>query len=280
LVCSPGRSSWWARSSPWCGSFRLWCFRCPPRVATKSWSPLKVSKRLGTDRAPSRLRSLTLSPTHPSFALSLLSCNLLRQSTLTTILLCCLCCCCFFTGGFFSSLATLLVMVAIYYGTLFVLQFKYPAARNLLYKSQIFPMGAVVMACSRDFKWKKPVPNPAAIKDLPASAKQVRRIVFIRHGESEWNEVFNRGMKGFASRLLNAIVKVYCLAWLLVCCCSVLLLPYDLLADMRTLSSTHRLCVCTCVCTRVYTRMKLTNNTNCLCVHLQTIGTATADNQR
>jgi len=61
------------------------------------------------------------------------------------------------------------------------------------------------MIFSRDFKWKKP-PEPSIIRDAPG--KSTKRIIFVRHGESEWNEIFNRGFgPKFFFRLIRGIIR-------------------------------------------------------------------------
>jgi hypothetical protein len=43
---------------------------------------------------------------------------------------------------------------------------------------------------SSDRKWKKSaVPNPDAVREPDAEPIRTKRIIFIRHGESDWNEV-------------------------------------------------------------------------------------------
>jgi broad specificity phosphatase PhoE len=76
---------------------------------------------------------------------------------------------------------------------------------NMFYKEKLFINGFLVMIFSRDFKWKKPA-EPSLLRDV--KEKTTRRIVFIRHGESEWNEIFNRGFgPKFFYRLLRGIFR-------------------------------------------------------------------------
>jgi hypothetical protein len=52
--------------------------------------------------------------------------------------------------------------------------------------------GSVVahLLLSGDRKWKKSaVPNPDAVRQADAEPVRTKRIIFIRHGESDWNEV-------------------------------------------------------------------------------------------
>lgn len=77
-------------------------------------------------------------------------------------------------------------------------------ASHILFKMHLYLMGGVNMVTSRDKSWKKPG-DPDAIK---GSEQDSRRIVFIRHGESEWNLVFNKGFgPSFIVRLVTALVK-------------------------------------------------------------------------
>lgn len=63
--------------------------------------------------------------------------------------------------------------------------------------------GLIMLVASRDSKFRQP-PDYTA-RRLPVDA--TKRIVFIRHGESVWNEVFNRGFNiGLFSRLFKALV--------------------------------------------------------------------------
>lgn len=72
-----------------------------------------------------------------------------------------------------------------------------PAGRDrLVGKLELYLRGAAMMVVGRDKKWKKKGrPDPA----LVATAKDVRRkrVLFVRHGESEWNLIFNVGPKIF-----------------------------------------------------------------------------------
>eukprot|EP00614_Pseudopedinella_elastica_P003324 CAMPEP_0172594794 /NCGR_PEP_ID=MMETSP1068-20121228/14282_1 /TAXON_ID=35684 /ORGANISM="Pseudopedinella elastica, Strain CCMP716" /LENGTH=411 /DNA_ID=CAMNT_0013393023 /DNA_START=33 /DNA_END=1271 /DNA_ORIENTATION=- len=59
------------------------------------------------------------------------------------------------------------------------------------FRAKMFMMGygAVVMVLTSDMKWSKSeLPNPDGIKGKATGSK---RIIFIRHGESLWNEAFN-----------------------------------------------------------------------------------------
>lgn len=62
--------------------------------------------------------------------------------------------------------------------------------------------GAIQLVASRDSKWKQPADYTAQRLQKDAS----KRLIFIRHGESVWNEVFNRGLNiGLIGRLFRAL---------------------------------------------------------------------------
>jgi len=73
--------------------------------------------------------------------------------------------------------------------------------------------GSVVahLLLSGDRKWKKSaVPNPDAVRQADAEPVRTKRIIFIRHGESDWNEVFNRGFGPmFPVRVLVGLVREF-----------------------------------------------------------------------
>jgi broad specificity phosphatase PhoE len=64
-------------------------------------------------------------------------------------------------------------------------------------KLGLFGRGFYFMVLAKDNKWKK-LPDSDKIKDV--EGKRVKRIIFIRHGESDWNDIFNR--KGPMGKLM------------------------------------------------------------------------------
>jgi len=61
-----------------------------------------------------------------------------------------------------------------------------------LYKAQLYAQALQYLALSGDNKWKvTDVPDPASFADDSKWTK--RKVIFVRHGESNWNETFNRG---------------------------------------------------------------------------------------
>ena len=81
------------------------------------------------------------------------------------------------------------------------------AITNVVRKFQLALTGVTHMLLSRD-KMGKAKKDPASI--TIDSAIKPKQIVFIRHGESEWNEVFNRGFgPSFLVRLTRAMLREF-----------------------------------------------------------------------
>lgn len=79
--------------------------------------------------------------------------------------------------------------------------------KTYLRKCWIYFNSIIFMILSKDNKGvgTKKNPNPDQIKGDTSSKKTV---IFIRHGESDWNNVFNKGMNiGFIGRLFSAIFE-------------------------------------------------------------------------
>ncbi|KAH8068138.1 hypothetical protein JL721_7089 [Aureococcus anophagefferens] len=70
-----------------------------------------------------------------------------------------------------------------------------PLGRDCLFrKLALYGRGGAQMVVGKDKKWKKKGrPDPARVDG--SKDKRSKRVVFIRHGESEWNLVFNVGSK-------------------------------------------------------------------------------------
>eukprot|EP00184_Porphyridium_aerugineum_P003658 CAMPEP_0184696064 /NCGR_PEP_ID=MMETSP0313-20130426/3484_1 /TAXON_ID=2792 /ORGANISM="Porphyridium aerugineum, Strain SAG 1380-2" /LENGTH=385 /DNA_ID=CAMNT_0027154627 /DNA_START=424 /DNA_END=1581 /DNA_ORIENTATION=- len=87
------------------------------------------------------------------------------------------------------------------------------AAANVLEKFQLLWIGIDQMLFSKDKKFKiEPALSLAEVEKMRKENKvaglPARRIVFIRHGESDWNEVFNRGFGAdFPGRLFMALKR-------------------------------------------------------------------------
>jgi len=70
-------------------------------------------------------------------------------------------------------------------------------------KLRIFALGTANLLLSTDKSWSKSkVPDPDLID---GKATQTKTIIFIRHGESEWNLIFNKGLAKLVPRLFNGI---------------------------------------------------------------------------
>uniref|UniRef100_A0A7S0ZG05 Uncharacterized protein n=1 Tax=Timspurckia oligopyrenoides TaxID=708627 RepID=A0A7S0ZG05_9RHOD len=83
----------------------------------------------------------------------------------------------------------------------------YPSAAYLRDKLNLLGIGLLHMGISRDKKWKKPAISGAIQFSESAPTKT---IIFIRHGESEWNEVFNRGFgRSFIGRVFRALKQEF-----------------------------------------------------------------------
>ena len=79
-----------------------------------------------------------------------------------------------------------------------------PIARRILFKSRLYARGISHMVLSREKKnWPKQRGN-----GVPVGTNIVtKRIIFIRHGESTWNEIFNRGFGyRFPFRLFEGVL--------------------------------------------------------------------------
>jgi len=63
----------------------------------------------------------------------------------------------------------------------------------LLVKFALWVKGGTMMAIGRDKKWKKASADPALVEG--AADKRSKRLIFVRHGESTWNLIFNVGPK-------------------------------------------------------------------------------------
>jgi len=59
---------------------------------------------------------------------------------------------------------------------------------NVVYKLHLLKAGILNLLFSSDKKWKKPAGDCSRI-----TRKRTKHIIFLRHGESAWNVVFNKG---------------------------------------------------------------------------------------
>mmetsp|Transcript_17265 Transcript_17265/g.42503 ORF Transcript_17265/g.42503 Transcript_17265/m.42503 type:complete len:359 (-) Transcript_17265:386-1462(-) len=105
-----------------------------------------------------------------------------------------------------TLLATLFLLMGVYL-VLVVAAGASPLARNLLFKGRLFARSVAHLLLSGEKSgWPKNRPDPDAIRDVQFTA--VKRVVFVRHGESTWNEVFNKGFgPSFPIRLVKGLVS-------------------------------------------------------------------------
>ena len=64
---------------------------------------------------------------------------------------------------------------------------------KVLQKIRLYVYGALLMVFGRDKRWKRRPLDCATLAAMKPVAS--KRIIFIRHGESEWNLIFNKGPK-------------------------------------------------------------------------------------
>ena len=80
-------------------------------------------------------------------------------------------------------------------------------AKSFLTKIQFYIEGIYFMIFSKDSKGLGPKYNPDP-KLLTGKPSQTKRIVFIRHGESDWNDVFNKGFgPSIIARIIKALIR-------------------------------------------------------------------------
>ena len=113
-------------------------------------------------------------------------------------------------GAAVGALAALLL------GVLAVLAavFGAPAARAALRVLRLYGAGWAALSVGRDKSYSlRQRADPIGLVDLQSAANTRKRLVFVRHGESAWNEVFNRGFgPGFPVRLVKAWLDELALA--------------------------------------------------------------------
>lgn len=83
-----------------------------------------------------------------------------------------------------------------------------PKGRGVLFrKLALYTRGAAMMVVGRDKKWStKGRPDPAAV--ARAKDRTRTRLIFVRHGESAWNLIFNIGPKVLVPfKLVHAVLR-------------------------------------------------------------------------
>ena len=88
-------------------------------------------------------------------------------------------------------------------------------ASSVIYKIQLTIKGISYLLFCNDKSWKKPKDPSIAFESAINEGKVVKKtIVFIRHGESTWNETFNKGSHrsvlvfiiGYVPNMIKAIL--------------------------------------------------------------------------
>ena len=106
-------------------------------------------------------------------------------------------------------LATLGISISLVYMILMDAKAIYQALR----KGELVLFGITCMVFGKDKKYnnkyKKVTPDPDRIAAQVQQGGTKKRLIFIRHGESLWNEVFNRGFHPikFPLRLVKALLR-------------------------------------------------------------------------
>jgi hypothetical protein len=87
---------------------------------------------------------------------------------------------------------------------------------TLIYKISMYIRGVVYFVMCNDKSWKKPQDPNIAIGPLLKSGERLERktVYFLRHGESTWNDTFNKGSHrsaavfavGFIPGLIKALL--------------------------------------------------------------------------
>jgi broad specificity phosphatase PhoE len=87
------------------------------------------------------------------------------------------------------------------------LDYAWSASSNVLKKAQLFSMGAMHFVLSSDKRWQSLETSFEAVI-AENEVKAVKKIIFVRHAESEWNVVFNRQL-GLATvfRMLRILLQ-------------------------------------------------------------------------
>ena len=107
-----------------------------------------------------------------------------------------------------ALLATCFVVMGAYV-MLFAVAAGSPLARAVLFKTGLFTRALAHMALSREKAGWPNRPDPAVALDVALTdVVTQKRIIFVRHGESTWNEIFNRGINfRFPLRLFEGLMS-------------------------------------------------------------------------
>eukprot|EP01062_Namystynia_karyoxenos_P026359 TRINITY_DN2049_c1_g1_i1.p1 TRINITY_DN2049_c1_g1~~TRINITY_DN2049_c1_g1_i1.p1 ORF type:complete len:384 (+),score=137.20 TRINITY_DN2049_c1_g1_i1:149-1300(+) len=84
-----------------------------------------------------------------------------------------------------------------------------PPFSGIAYKAGAWTRGIIHMLARRESKVNRTdMPRPEALRNrTPDAVGDEKEFIFIRHGESEWNEVFNRGKVLLLPRLIIALIR-------------------------------------------------------------------------
>lgn len=72
------------------------------------------------------------------------------------------------------------------------------------------------LAFSKDKKWKKPTDDPASFFEDDDATVESKTVIFLRHGESTWNDTFNKGDRKKSAFLINFfpnLIKSFATEW-------------------------------------------------------------------
>lgn len=103
-------------------------------------------------------------------------------------------------AGVLLTVLPLLAVIGLWVGSLFDQRFA-----NFVYKLHLLRVGLTHMLFSTDRKWKK----QADPEGLPVGEdSESKEVIFVRHGRSAWNNVFNEGFGAdFPGRLFGALAR-------------------------------------------------------------------------
>ena len=116
------------------------------------------------------------------------------------------------SGGFWGlpddEAAAQLVVFTLAAALLLVTFLRYP--RMTIFKLRLLVQAAVFRFFGQDMKWP-PTPDVATFIQAAASRRETplrKRLILIRHGESTWNDTFNRSLNPikFIPRLIYALM--------------------------------------------------------------------------
>lgn len=93
-----------------------------------------------------------------------------------------------------------------------VLALVWVVVTMIWHKLMLYLLGVTIMFFGRDKRWRD-IPDPASSANIfEAGNVQRKRVIFIRHGESAWNEVFNRGILWLPFGLIKGVLReILCL---------------------------------------------------------------------